>query len=293
MSSTKDSDYVAKILDAINNNDFYKLSPENIDFMNSVMYLCNNNVNANFNVSKKFDTEAKLISHIKSLREKEGQILDNQNVFKPEFAVSKTVVQYANRFYRGNINNAVKNISNSLKYMLANAVVRDSPLPTPLTNVAYTYLHLLVNKAKIPLNMLTYVRTEGKDTINPKPYSVISVINEIINNVIDDIFTGKHYNYYFVTLNDDNKALIQSFKDNIRYLTKSSIKPMNIFEYIATEATKAGKKDAAALTEDGKHPVPQNRCQESLTELAFQNQALLSYMFQNINYSNNKKRKLQ
>lgn len=291
MSSTKDSDYVAKILDAINTNDFSGLTPENIDFMNSVMYLCNNNINLNLNVTKKFDTEAKLISHIKSVREKEGQILDNQNVFKPEFAVSKSVIQYANRFFRGNINYAVKNISNSLKYMLANAVVRDRPLPSPLTNVAYTYLQLLVNKAKIPLNMSTYIRTEGRDSVNSKPYSVIAVINEIINNVIDDIFTGKHYNYYFITLNDDNKALIQSFKDNIRYLTRSSIKPMNIFEYIATEATKAGKKDAVAPTKADQHDVPQNQCQESLTELAFQNQALLSYMFQNINYSN-KKRKL-
>lgn len=290
-------DYVDRIIRYYRTNDMSNLTPQMQLLVNTIRDLCLETNPVHVNVVKRFDSDENIIKHYSRLsKELNGSVVPD-NIFQPSFIYS-VLPAYAQKFYnRGAVSmngdavaEAAKQLGLAVQYQVAQAVATNTPIPLPFTHQLYNdYMTLLLKQATIPLNIQNAVET--------RKYSQINNINDLVNNVIDSIFAGGG-DYYLFVLNERNRARVMSLKENIAYLAPLSAST-DIFEYIAELATNSGKRPglfrdatlitASTLSQKSATSNQQNECQRSLTELAFQNEALRRFIFQQFNYKNIKK----
>nr|ANS70974.1 glycoprotein 41 [Lymantria dispar multiple nucleopolyhedrovirus] len=273
------------------------LTPQMQLLINTIRDLCLETNPVDVNVVKRFDSDENLIKHYARLAKDMGGTTVPDNIFQASFVYS-VLPSYAQKFYnRGavkvdeeSVSNAAKQLSLAVQYQIAQAVATNTPIPLPFTQqLANEYMTCLLQQATIPPNIQKAVET-GK-------YPQLNSINTLVNNVIDSIFSGGG-DYYYYILNEHNRARVISLKENIGFLAPLS-SSVDIFQYVADLATKAGKRPdlfsgatlitssngAGDLSKDA--TSKKTVCQRSLTELAFQNEALRRFIFQQLSYKHN------
>ncbi|AXU41524.1 GP41 [Alphabaculovirus altermyunipunctae] len=287
-------DYIDKIIRYYRSNDMSQLNPQNIALINTIRDICIDVQPLSVNVIKRFDNDEALIKHYTRLRKELGGSDVPETIFQPSFVLS-VLPAYAHKFYNAGAENvsgssvseAARHLSVALQYQIADAIARNTPIPLPFNyQLTNNYITLLLQRATIPNNI--------QQAVASRRYNQLNAINDLINNIIDDVFTGKYGNYYYYVLNEKNRSRIASLKDNIAFLAPLSTS-IDIFQYMADQATRGGKKpllfeNATFLNVPSTiNNKDQNKssCQESLTELAFQNEALRRYVFQKLSYKKN------
>ncbi|AKN80978.1 GP41 [Lonomia obliqua multiple nucleopolyhedrovirus] len=295
-------DLVHKIIKYYRSNDMSELSPLMIHFINTIRDMCIETNPVHVNVVKRFDTEENIIRHYMRLQKELSQnnaaelLSSETNIFQPSFVLN-SLPAYAQKFYnngsdslaKNSLNEAAKQLSVAVQYMVAESVANNVPIPLPFNQqLANNYITLLLKHATLPTNV--------QNAVESRRFPHINMINDLINNVIDDIFAGGG-DYYHYLLNEKNRARVISLKENIGFLAPLSASA-DIFSFIAEMATRAGKRPsmfqnatflttaANAINSPSAH-TSKSACQESLTELAFQNEALRRFIFQQINYKQN------
>lgn len=283
---------LSQIIQYFRTNDVSGLSPEAQLVVNTIRDMCIETSPVDVNVTKRFDSDENLIKHYQRLSREVGKnTVSPDNIFQPSF-VYTVLPSYAQKFYnRGALTvgvdavaEAAKHLSLAVKYQVAQAVTTNTPIPLPFgQQLGDDYMKLLLRQSDIPANI--------QKAVNSRKYPQLNNINDLINNVIDGLFAGGG-DYYNYVLNETNRARIASLRDNVAFLARNLSTSTNIFEYIAQLATQAGKKpnmfqDAAfmAATVSRKKPrVQENECRRTATELAFQNEALRRFIFQQLSY---------
>ncbi|AKC91692.1 gp41 [Lambdina fiscellaria nucleopolyhedrovirus] len=282
-------------------NDMSNLDAETRLLINTIRDICIETHPVDVNVRKRFDNDESLIKHYERLRKELGGTVITDNVFQASF-IGTVLPAYAQKFYNkgamevtGNaLSEAAKQLGLAVQYQVAQAVTTSIPIPLPFSQqLANNYVTLLLKQAQIPSNIQAAVES--------RKYAQLNVINDLVNAVIDNVFAGGG-DYYHYVLNERNRARVVSLKENIAYLAPLSAST-NIFQYIAEQATKGGKRpglfrDATHLTTStvfGKEMgnanasgsiSGQSSCQRALTELAFENESLRRLFFQKLSYKN-------
>jgi Structural glycoprotein p40/gp41 conserved region len=291
-------DYLNKIVRYYRTNDMSHLTPQMLNLVNTIRNVCIETYPVDVNVTKKFDSDKNLIKYYSRLQTELGNKPISSDIFKASF-ITNTLPSYAHKFYNkgaNQLNNesveeASKQLSLAVQYQVAQAVATNIPIPLPFDNqLANDYLILLLQKATIPPNIQELLNNQGSN----KSFGAtrIQMINLLINNVIEDLFSHGS-DYYLYVLNENNRSKILSLKENIGYLAPLSTSS-DIFEFIASLATTSGKKpsvfqSAAALTMPTQKFTKQptmSTCQQNLTELAFENEALRRFILQQLSYKN-------
>nr|AFN21182.1 GP41 [Bombyx mori nucleopolyhedrovirus] len=293
-------DFVQKIIRYYRCNDMSELSPLMIHFINTIRDMCIDTNPINVNVVKRFESEETMIRHLIRLQKELGQgnaaesLPSDSNIFQASFVLN-SLPAYAQKFYNGGADmlgkdalaEAAKQLSLAVQYMVAESVTCNIPIPLPFNQqLANNYMTLLLKHATLPPNI--------QSAVESRRFPHINMINDLINAVIDDLFAGGG-DYYHYVLNEKNRARIMSLKENVAFLAPLSASA-NIFNYMAELATRAGKQPsmfqnatfltsaANAVNSPAAH-LTKNACQDSLTELAFQNETLRRFIFQQINYN--------
>jgi Structural glycoprotein p40/gp41 conserved region len=290
---------VNKIIKYYRSNDISDMSPLMIHFMNTIRDMCIETNPVHVNVIKRFENEETLIRHYMRLQRdlstaNAGETLTSDHViFQPSFILN-SLPAYAQKFYnngkeslgKDSLNEAAKQLSVAMEYMIAEAVSNNIPIPLPFNQqLANNYMVLLLKHANIPENI--------QNAVESRRFPHINMINDLINNVINDLFAGGG-DYYYYVLNETNRARVISLKENLGFLAPLSASA-DIFNYIAELATRAGKRPsqfqsatfltsaANAVNSPSVH-TSKTAYQDSLTQLAFENEALRRFIFQQLNY---------
>jgi hypothetical protein len=290
-------DYVDRVIKYYRTNDMSHLTPQMQLLINTIRDLCLDTNPVDVNVVKRFDSDENLIKHYARLAKDMGGSAVPDNVFQPSF-VYTVLPAYAQKFYNkgaigvneSSVAEAAKQLGLAVQYQVAQAVATNTPIPLPFTQqLANEYMTCLLQQATVPSNIQRAVES-GK-------YPQLNHINMLGNNLSDNIFSSGG-DYYYYILNEQNRARIISLKENIGFLAPLS-SSVNIFQYVADRATKAGKRPdlfsgATLITSSGGGGARKddsskaaNACQRSLTELAFQNEALRRFIFQQLSYKRN------
>lgn len=286
-------DYVDRIIRYYRTNDMSHLTPQMQLLINTIRDLCLETNPVDVNIVKRFDSDENLIKHYARLTRELGGSVVPDNIFQASFVYS-VLPSYAQKFYNkgavglntDSVSEAAKQLGLAVQYQVAQAVATNTPIPLPFNQqLANEYITCLLKQAHIPANI--------QSAVDSRKYPQLNQINDLVNSVIDNIFAGGG-DYYHYILNEKNRARIISLKENISYLAPLSAST-DIFQYIAELATKAGKKPglfrdvtfltaASNVSANSRKDNKQNSCQQSLTELAFQNEALRRFIFQQLNY---------
>lgn len=289
-------DYVNKIVRYYRTNDMSQLTPQMLNLINTIRNVCIETYPVDVNVTKRFDNDTSLMNNYRRLQKELGDKPITSDIFKASFVYS-VLPSYAQKFYNkggdhlasGSVEEAARHLGYALQYQIAQAVSTNTPIPLPFDQqLASDYLTLLLQRANIPPNIQEIINSGNRMHGNSR----VHMINALINNVIDDLFAGGS-DYYLYVLNETNKSRILSLKENISYMAPLSA-TTNIFKFIATLATNSGKKpsvfqSATMLTMPLTKPViaePKNTCQQHLTELAFENEALRRFILQQLSHKN-------
>nr|AGS47918.1 structural glycoprotein p40 [Ectropis obliqua nucleopolyhedrovirus]QWV59668.1 Gp41 [Ectropis obliqua nucleopolyhedrovirus]UYO72861.1 Gp41 [Ectropis obliqua nucleopolyhedrovirus] len=296
-----------QIIKYFRTNDHSGFNQETIHLVNTIRDICIDTNPLNINVVKRFDSDEALMKNYENLVLRAGGSVVPSNIFKNEF-MEHILPSYAQKFYnKGNFevsNNskseAAKQLGLAIQYQIAQSVTSSVPIPLPLTQqLVNNFITLLLKKAQIPNNI--------QQAVSSKKYTQLNNIIMLINQIIEDVFASGGEYYYYV-LNEKNRARIISLKENLTYLGALS-ETTNIFEFIAEMATRRGKqpglfRDAYSITNSSTPPQRKSQpksasvnaeetlheqYRRSLTEMAFQNEALRRFIFQQLSYKNNKK----
>ncbi|QEI03674.1 GP41 [Rachiplusia nu nucleopolyhedrovirus] len=282
-----------------NTNDMSNLDPQTINLVNTIRNVCIDTQPVNVNVTKRFDSDENLIKHYERLRRELGSSqINSNNIFQSSFVYS-TIPAYALKFYNRNastlnvesVDRAAQDLGFALKYMIAEAITTNTPIPLPFDQkLANDYMTLLLQRATIPQNIQNAIEASSEPNSNRR-YPRLTMINTIINNVIDDLFGGNGSDYYLFTLNERNRSRVLSMKRNLSQIAPLSVS-RDIFEFIARLSVEKGInanlfESASVVTSGGNTEPVKTSCQQSLTELAFQNEALRRYIFQQLSYNYN------
>jgi Structural glycoprotein p40/gp41 conserved region len=292
---TKQCVDLEQIIRYFRTNDYSGFDNETKLLVNTIRDICIDTSPVDVNVVKRFESDENLMKHYERLVKEGGGVAVPNNIFVQSF-VDTIIPSYAQKFYNkgnftvsdGNKAEAARQLSSAIQYQIAQAVTTSMPIPLPFTQqLTHNYITLLLKQAQIPPNI--------QQAVQSRKYNQLNNINDLINIVIDNIFAGGN-DYYYYVLNDKNRARVISLKENISYLEPLS-RTTNIFEYIAHEATKKGKQPGlfreafnitsstptnATLANAQREETLQYR--RSLTELAFQNEALRRFIFQQLSY---------
>jgi hypothetical protein len=287
-------DYIGKIIKYYRTNDMSQLTPQMISLVNTIRDVCIESNPVHVNITKRFDSDENLIKYYSRLQKELGGNVINSEVFQPSFIYS-VLPSYAQKFYNNggenvnvtSVSEAAKQLSLAFQYQIAEAVTNNIPIPLPFNQqLANNYMTLLLQRATIPTNI--------QNAVNSRKYPQLNMINDLINSVIEDIFVGGS-DYYNYMLNEKIRSKIVSLKENISFLTPSLSASTDIFQYVADLATRAGKKPSlfqsatflTASPSSAESRIVKTSCQQSLTELAFQNEALRRLIFQQLSYKHN------
>jgi hypothetical protein len=290
---------VNKIIKYYRSNDVSELSPLMIHFINTIRDMCIETNPVHVNVVKRFDSDETMIRHYMRLQKDVSEmnaaetLSSDHIIFQPSFVLN-SLPAYAQKFYnsgrdnlaKDSLNESAKQLSLAVQYMVAEAVANNIPIPLPFNQqLANNYMTLLLKHATLPANI--------QNAVESRRFPHINMINELINSAIDDIFAGGG-DYYHYLLNESNRARVISLKENLGFLAPLSASA-DIFKYIAELATRAGKRPsmfqsatflsnaAIAISSPAAH-LSKSACQESLTQLAFENETLRRFIFQQLNY---------
>ncbi|QYC92677.1 GP41 [Trabala vishnou gigantina nucleopolyhedrovirus] len=289
-------------------NDYSGFDNETKLLVNTIRDICIDTSPIDVNVVKRFDSDENLMKNYERLVRESGGIAVPQNIFVDSF-VHTVLPSYAQKFYnRGNLNlqesslaEAARQLGLAVQYQVAQAVTNSMPIPLPFNQqLTNNYITLLLKQAQIPANI--------QNSVQSRRYNQLNNINDLINMVIDNIFAGGN-DYYYYVLNDKNRARIISLKENLTYLGALS-ETTNIFEFIAELATRKGKQpglfreaynianSSSNTTSSSRFKIAQSGTSKndsvhdtyrrSLTEMAFQNEALRRFIFQQLSYKQNK-----
>ncbi|QHB21734.1 gp41 [Artaxa digramma nucleopolyhedrovirus] len=287
-------------------NDYSGFDSDTKMLVNTIRDICIDTSPLDVNVVKRFDSDESLMRNYERLVRENGGSHVPQNIFVDSF-VNYVLPSYAQKFYnKGGLNvsteskaEAARQLGLAVQYQVAQAVTNSIPIPLPFTQqLANNYMTLLLKQAQIPSNI--------QQAVQSRKYAQLNNINDLVNLVIDNIFAGGS-DYYYYVLNEKNRARIISLKENLTYLGALS-ETTNIFEFIAEMATRRGKhpglfreaSNIANSTSSAKQKLANaqpmyNSAQRdetwykrSLTELAFQNEALRRFIFQQLSYKTNK-----
>ncbi|AUF81589.1 structural glycoprotein p40 [Malacosoma neustria nucleopolyhedrovirus] len=288
-------DYIGKIIKYYRTNDMSQLTPQMISLVNTIRDVCIESNPVHVNITKRFDSDENLIKYYSRLQKELGGNVINSEVFQPSFIYS-VLPSYAQKFYNNggenvnvtSVSEAAKQLSLAFQYQIAEAMTNNIPIPLPFNQqLANNYMTLLLQRATIPTNI--------QNAVNSRKYPQLNMINDLINSVIEDIFVGGS-DYYNYMLNEKIRSKIVSLKENISFLTPSLSASTDIFQYVADLATRAGKKPSlfqsatfltASPSSSAESRIVKTSCQQSLTELAFQNEALRRLIFQQLSYKHN------
>ncbi|QED40594.1 GP41 [Chrysodeixis includens nucleopolyhedrovirus] len=292
-------DHIGMISRYYNTNDMSHLDPQAINLVNTIRNVCIETQPVDVNVIKRFDSDENIIKHYERLQRELGSAkINTGNIFQPSFVYS-TIPAYALKFYNRNasslnvesVERAAQNLGFALKYMIAESISTNTPIPLPFDQkLANDYMTLLLQRATIPQNIQNAIETSSNPNSSQK-YPRLLMINTIINNVIDDLFGGNGSDYYLFTLNERNRSRVLSMKRNISQMGALSLST-DIFKFIAQLSVDKGInanlfESAAAVTAGRSTETVKTPCQQSLTELAFQNEALRRFIFQQLSYNYN------
>ncbi|AHH82652.1 GP41 [Buzura suppressaria nucleopolyhedrovirus] len=293
-----------KIIRYFRTNDYSAFDNETRLLVNTIRDICIDTTPLDVNVVKRFDSDENLMRHYERLVKEGGGFVVPQNIFVQSF-IDHVLPSYAQKFYnKGGMTlsesskaEAARQLGLAVQYQVAQAVTSSIPIPLPLTQqLANNYMTLLLKQAQIPPNI--------QQAVSSRKYNQLNNINDLINKVIDNIFAGES-DYYYYVLNDKNRSRITSLKENLTYLGALS-ETNNIFEFIAEMATRRGKqpglfREVYNITTSTKKPISgiltsnatnieaiHEHYRRSLTEMAFQNEALRRFIFQQLSYKTNK-----
>lgn len=294
----KCTDYVHKIIRYYRCNDMSELTPLMIHFINTIRDMCIDSNPVSVNIIKRVQSDDDIVRHLISLQKELRQnsvaesVGSDANIFQPSFVLN-SLPAYAQKFYNGGantlgkdaLNEAAKQLSLAVQYMVSEAVTCSIPIPLPFDQqLANNYVTLLLKRATLPDNMQEAVRSRS--------FVHINMINDLINAVIDDLFAGGGTYYHYV-LNEKNRARVIGLKENVGFLAPLSASA-DIFSYMSQLATQSGKRPdlfenaafltsaANAINSPALH-LTQSACQKSLSQLAAQCETLTRFIFMIMN----------
>ncbi|ABI13862.1 occlusion-derived virus envelope glycoprotein [Anticarsia gemmatalis nucleopolyhedrovirus] len=290
----KCTDYVHKIIRYYRCNDMSELTPLMIHFINTIRDMCIDSNPVSVNIIKRVQTDEEIVRHLIGLQKELRQnsvaesIDSDSNIFQPSFVLN-SLPAYAQKFYNGGadtlgkdaLNEAAKQLSLAVQYMVSEAVTCSIPIPLPFDQqLANNYVTLLLKRATLPDNV--------QEAVKSRSFVHINMINDLINSVIDDLFAGGG-NYYYYVLNEKNRARVVGLKENVGFLAPLSASA-DIFNYMSQLATRHGKRPdmfenaafltsaANAINSPAAH-LTQSACQKSLSQLAAQCETLTRFIF--------------
>ncbi|AAC59082.1 gp41 [Orgyia pseudotsugata multiple nucleopolyhedrovirus] len=296
----KCTDYVHKIIRYYRCNDMSELTPLMIQFINTIRDMCIDSNPVSANIIKRAQSDDDIVRHLIGLQKELRQnsvaeaIGSDFNIFQPSFVLN-SLPAYAQKFYNGGantlgkdaLNEAAKQLSLAVQYMVSEAVTCSIPIPLPFDQqLANNYVTLLLKRATLPDNM--------QEAVKSRSFVHINMINDLINAVIEDLFAGGGTYYYYV-LNEKNRARVVGLKENVGFLAPISASA-DIFNYIAQLATQQGKRpdmfENAAFLTAAAHAInspaahlTQSACQKSLSQLAAQCETLTRFVFMIMNHN--------
>ncbi|AGR57108.1 GP41 [Choristoneura rosaceana nucleopolyhedrovirus] len=295
----KCTDYVHKIIRYYRCNDMAELTPLMIHFINTIRDMCIDSNPVSVNIIKRVQSDDEIVRHLIGLQKELRQnsvvetVGSDFNIFQPSFVLN-SLPAYAQKFYNGGanslgkdaLNEAAKQLSLAVQYMVSEAVTCSIPIPLPFDQqLANNYVTLLLKRATLPDNM--------QEAVKSRSFVHINMINDLINAVIEDLFAGGGTYYHYV-LNEKNRARVVGLKENVGFLAPLSASA-DIFNYMSQLATRSGKRpdmfeNAAFLTSAANainSPVAhltQSACQKSLSQLAAQCETLTRFIFMIMNH---------
>ncbi|QWO71616.1 GP41 [Orgyia pseudotsugata single capsid nuclopolyhedrovirus] len=290
-------------------NDYSGFDNETRLLVNTIRDICIDTSPLDVNVVKRFDSDENLMKNYERLVKENGGSVVPSNIFVQSF-IDHVLPSYAQKFYnKGGISvsddnkaEAAYQLGLAVKYQVAQAVTSSIPIPLPFNQqLANNYMTLLLKQAQIPPNIQTAVQS--------RRYAQLNNINDLINNVISNLFAGGN-DYYYYVLNEKNRARIISLKENLTYLGSLS-ETANVFDFIGELATRKGKQpglfreahnitssslqhrgmvggNVNVVVQGDREAALHEHYRRSLTEMAFQNEALRRFIFQELSYKRNK-----
>jgi hypothetical protein len=270
----------ATMINMYRTNNTAKLTPEQIACLNLVRDLFLQAEPLPVNVTKRFETDEELIDYYKNLEKKYGgtvQLSGAHGIFDKSFIISPIMKAYADKFYKRRLNVAASHLSDVLKYQMANAVTHSKPLPIVHNDVADEYFNLLYQKSNIAPNVEQLITNKTNQRLN--------MCNDVLNNLVEDVLFGSHNGYYINSvLKGDLKSKVYRFRDDIAYLVNAPLTlSTNVYNLIETAAINAGHHHQPHEDRHHHHHQQGVPLQQSLTELAFENEALRRGLIQDLN----------
>lgn len=263
-------------------NDVSNLSPEDIEFINLIRDMFINADPLPVTATKKFDTDEQLIEHYKNLEKKyQGNNSAKggpHGIFDKSFVISPVMKAYADKFYKRRLNLAATHLSNVVKYQIATAITQNKPLPIVQNDVTDEYMKLVGHKAVVSPNV--------KKVVNERTNARLNMCTDVFNSLVADVLLGAHEGYYINNcLSEEMKHKVMKFRDDVAFLVQAPLSmSTNVYELIDEAAKKYGKpRDASVLKVPHEEYHPQTTAQQSMTELAFENEALRRGLIQQLN----------
>ncbi|ABF50308.1 gp41 [Antheraea pernyi nucleopolyhedrovirus] len=295
----KCTDYVHKIIRYYRCNDMSELTPLMIQFINTIRDMCIDSNPVSVNIIKRVQSDEEIVRHLIGLQKELRQnsvaeaVASDANIFQPSFVLN-SLPKYAQKFYNSGadslgkdaINEAAKQLSLAVQYMVSEAVTCNMPIPLPFDQqLANNYVTLLLKRATLPENV--------KEAVNSRSFVHINMVNDLVNSAIDDLFANGG-TYYYYMLNEKNRSRVINLKRNLAAVAPSLAQANDIFFYMAQLATQSGRRtdmfDGAAFLTSAANAIDspavhltQSACQKSLSQLAAQCETLTRFIFMIMN----------
>lgn len=275
---------IASMINLYRTNNTSQLTPEQISCMNLVRDIFIKADPVPVTAGKRFQTDEQLIEYYANLEKKYSTGAGHKtaagavgSIFDKSFVISPVMKAYADKFYKRRLGLASSHLSDVVRYQMADAITQNKPLPLVRGESTEEYLRLLHHKTEIAPNV-----QEGIDRgTDPK----LAICSDVINGVVEDVLLGLHNGYYVnTTLYAPIRDLVHRFRDNVTYLLNTPLTlSTNVFGLLETRAVAGGQRenvDYSALASARKVNTP---LEESLTNLAFENEALRRGIVQQLN----------
>ncbi|AQQ80378.1 GP41 [Betabaculovirus altermyunipunctae] len=264
-------------------NDVSNLGPEDIELMNLIRDMFIHADPLPVTVTKKFENDEQLIEYYKNLEKKyqgnqTGSKPGPYGVFDKAFVISPIMKSYADKFYKRRLNLAATHLSNVIKYQMATAITQSRPLPIVQNDATDEYIKLLSHKAGVSHNV--------KRLFTERTNARLNMCVDVFNNLVADVLMGAHDGYYINNcLGEEMREKVLKFKDDVAFLMQAPLNmSTNAFALLDAAAVKYGKQPTAHKpAPERTHHEPHTSEQQSMTELAFENEALRRGLIQQLN----------
>nr|ANY57486.1 GP41 [Phthorimaea operculella granulovirus] len=272
---------VANMINMYRTNNTARLTPEQIACMNLVRDLFIKADPVPVNATKRFESDEQLVEYYANMEKKYGSIKFNgaHGIFDKSFVISPIMKAYADKFYKRRLNLAATHLSDVVKYQIAHSITQNKPLPLLSTDLSTEYLQTVHSKANIPSNVKQAMESRNNQQLN--------MCTDIISNVVIDVLTGVHKDYYINTcLTPATRKMVHRFRNNIAFLMNTN--STNVFNMIEGVALEKGQTEIDYSEMEKAIAYNNTNSNAALTQLAFENEALRRAKIQemNIRYNN-------